>query len=267
MGIATSSSEVPVRLIPAPAVPFTRLWLRYFRKYYREIRRQGLPLSLLGVYADSLESKRRLDRYYAAEMEAFRASVVKQGQFTGDFFSWNISHLIPLLAEFKDRGSRILEIGSYEGMSLVFFFQHLAPEVITCIDPYVNLAEAEQRFLGNMARFADAKRIQRLKLPSWSGLGRLLEDGQVESYDIVYVDGSHHAHDVMLDSILAWRLLRPGGIMLHDDYLWKQRDDPLQQPMIAVNAFLELVAGQYELLYLGYQIAFRKLASPRGLGV
>ena len=36
----------------------------------------------------------------------------------------------------------------------------------------------------------------------------------------VYVDGSHHARDVLQDAVLAWGLLRPGGYMIFDDYGW-----------------------------------------------
>ena len=39
-------------------------------------------------------------------------------------------------------------------------------------------------------------------------------------FDLVYIDGSHSAKDVLLDSLLAWRLLRPGGAMIWDDYEW-----------------------------------------------
>src|SRR5689334_22074915 len=36
--------------------------------------------------------------------------------------------------------------------------------------------------------------------------------------DVIYVDGSHARNDVIVDSILAWRLLRPDGLMIWDDY-------------------------------------------------
>ena len=39
-------------------------------------------------------------------------------------------------------------------------------------------------------------------------------------FDLIYIDGSHSAKDVLLDSLLAWRLLRPGGAMVWDDYEW-----------------------------------------------
>jgi hypothetical protein len=34
-------------------------------------------------------------------------------------------------------------------------------------------------------------------------------------------DGSHRARDVLEDAVLSWPLLKVGGIMLFDDYLWQ----------------------------------------------
>lgn len=42
----------------------------------------------------------------------------------------------------------------------------------------------------------------------------------VNAFDFYYVDGSHVAPDVMADAVLGWRLLKPGGIMVFDDYEW-----------------------------------------------
>ncbi len=33
---------------------------------------------------------------------------------------------------------------------------------------------------------------------------------------VIYVDGSHKARDVIADAVLAWALLRPGGILIFD---------------------------------------------------
>lgn len=261
MVLASLQASAPL-VQPQPAT----WWL--LAKYYRKLRRFGLPLGLVQAFARSRAWKKQQDRRHAAEMQTFRTEVVSRGDFTVDWFSRNITHLVPLLAELKPCGSRVLEIGSHEGLSTAFFFRFLAPQAITCVDPHqeydemrergYSMAGVAERFQQNIAAFADPARVRLLKLPSYAGLTRLLQEGEGDSYDLAYVDGSHHPHDVMLDSILAWRLLRPDGIMIHDDYLWKEMQNRQQEPMIAVNAFLELT-GHYELLYLGYQIALRKL--------
>ena len=78
------------------------------------------------------------------------------------------------------------------------------------------------------------------------------------SMDIVYVDGSHRACDVLMDGVLAWRLLKPGGVMIFDDYLWEPDFLPSRRPQMAIDLFLEMFVDQYTLLGKHYQVAIRK---------
>jgi predicted O-methyltransferase YrrM len=90
-----------------------------------------------------------------------------------------------------------------------------------------------------------------------------------EEFDIIYIDGSHRAKDVLQDSVLAWPLLRPGGILIWDDYQWCP-DDPKYPtwdvPGPSIDAFL--AAYRRELTQLeesprmhhhGWQIAVQKV--------
>ena len=47
--------------------------------------------------------------------------------------------------------------------------------------------------------------------------------------DFIYVDGSHQAHDVLCDAILSFKLLRVGGIVCFDDYLWGRSAFPMER--------------------------------------
>ena len=83
-----------------------------------------------------------------------------------------------------------------------------------------------------------------------------------EKFDVVFVDGSHFSDDVIVDSALSWRLLKPNGIMIFDDYLWRyERYGWGRNPSKAVNLFLRLVRGDFELLHVGQQVAIRKTIS------
>ena len=42
----------------------------------------------------------------------------------------------------------------------------------------------------------------------------------LESFDIIYIDGSHAVNDVLEDAVLSFRLLKPEGILIFDDYRW-----------------------------------------------
>lgn len=84
---------------------------------------------------------------------------------------------------------------------------------------------------------------------------------QSDAYDFIYVDGSHLAPDVLTDAVLSWRLLKPGSIMIFDDFLWDGLPRPEQRPGTAIRGFLRCHAGWFDLLGIGRQIALRKRAA------
>jgi predicted O-methyltransferase YrrM len=60
-----------------------------------------------------------------------------------------------------------------------------------------------------------------------------------ESFDFIYVDGDHTSAAVIEDAILGWRALKPGGIMVFDDYRWSHPEkDERYWPMPAVDFFV-----------------------------
>ena len=65
--------------------------------------------------------------------------------------------------------------------------------------------------------------------------------GASQPFDLIYVDGSHTAPDVLTDAVLAFHLLRVGGVVIFDDYLWSMEAplnvDPLNMPKPAIDAF------------------------------
>ena len=63
---------------------------------------------------------------------------------------------------------------------------------------------------------------------------------------------------MLLDAMLNWRLLRPGGCMLLDDYLWQFGKDPLERPQLAIDLLLEAKLEGMELVYRGYQVLVTK---------
>lgn len=82
-------------------------------------------------------------------------------------------------------------------------------------------------------------------------LAQLLVQGARGYFDLVYIDGSHEAPDVLADAVLAFRLLRTGGVMIFDDYLWAEAlpggVDPIRCPKPAIDAFLNLYCRKMEL--------------------
>ena len=86
----------------------------------------------------------------------------------------------------------------------------------------------------------------------------IAEDGYWESFDFIYVDGSHLAMDVLIDGVLAWPLLKPGGVMVFDDYRWKHTREEQDWPGRAVDAFLQVFGHKCEILEKGKRVGLRK---------
>lgn len=59
------------------------------------------------------------------------------------------------------------------------------------------------------------------------------EPTSVQQFDLIYIDGSHMRVDVMMDAVLAWPLLKAGGVMVFDDYEWdRYRDNMVCHPKV-----------------------------------
>ena len=84
-------------------------------------------------------------------------------------------------------------------------------------------------------------------------------DGFWQSFDFIYIDGSHLARDVFIDAALSWNLLKIGGLIGFDDYHWGDPNDPLRRPQIAIDAFERIFADRLTLVLDGSRRFYRKL--------
>ena len=184
-------------------------------------------------------------------------------EFTSDWSSGNFTLWRRVFSPLCGEPLRILEIGSWEGRSAIFFLNFFARATITCIDTFsggtdhvaAQATRIEERFDRNLAPFGD--RVEKIKGPSRQALTRLSAEGR--RYDLVYIDGSHAREDVMADSLGVWSMLNPGGSIIWDDYRWGRNMPPEQRPQPAIDDFLREREGQYRLLARGYQIIIERL--------
>jgi predicted O-methyltransferase YrrM len=198
--------------------------------------------------------------------------------FTTDWFSRFASVWTELLRRYPP--TRLLEIGSYEGRTACFLIDTCAAErdiELHCVDTWAGGVEhdagamplVEQRFDRNVAAAcAGAPRkvaFHKHKALSSDALVKLLAEGRGESFDLIYVDGSHQAPDVLADAVLAFKLLRTGGLLIFDDYLWSMegagRQDHYQMPKPAIDAFINIY--QRKMTVVGaplYQLYTRKIS-------
>jgi predicted O-methyltransferase YrrM len=179
-------------------------------------------------------------------------------EFTWDAFTLNIPLWRLLLEPFAGRPNlRYLEIGVAEGRSLLWVLDWALTHPTsraTGIDPFM-AAGHEERLRENLEKSSGPEKVELIK-----GFSRdVLPELEPESYDIIYIDGSHLADDVLLDAVYTWRLLRKGGLVIHDDYMQKFDQPPETHPVVAIDAFVTAMRNTVEVLHRGHQLVLRKL--------
>jgi hypothetical protein len=195
----------------------------------------------------------------------FEDEVVARGTFSEDWFTVHIPAWEAALSELEDRPPSVLELGSFEGLSACFLLWRLPQASLTCVDTFEGIpayaaygiaSRLEGTFDRNIA-LVDASRVRKLVGKSHHVLPKLVDEGA--QFDLVYVDASHRALDVAVDAALSWDLLAVGGIAIFDDYgPVPPEEDPLQHPTPAIDAFLGLVSGRYDVIDDGRQLIVRK---------
>jgi SAM-dependent methyltransferase len=181
-------------------------------------------------------------------------------RYTQDWFSPHQAMWLAYFGSLAGRpGLRFLEIGSFEGRSACWIAEHLLTgdgSMLVCIDPFNGYPDQERNFDHNVsASPKTAHKILKLRGRSCEVLNFLPAEG----FDFIYVDGSHAALDVIQDAAGAWKLLRPDGILVFDDY--GNTTLPVVSGLAieaAIDAFLAIMDGQYDLLFKDWQVAIRK---------
>jgi predicted O-methyltransferase YrrM len=190
-------------------------------------------------------------------------------KFGYDWFSHNIPRWERYLGHLQGKAHiKALEIGCFEGRATVWLLQNILTRKtasitvidtfrgsIENIDHHDNVRNLLKKFKNNISPWKSKVTI--LKGYSYQYLRKFAPLGV---FNFVYVDGSHMAKDVLEDAILAWRLLKVGGIMTFDDYRdWNYYKDEILCPKLAIDSFLAIYKNQYEIIDSDYQIAIKKL--------
>ena len=188
---------------------------------------------------------------------------LKTYNFSSDWFTRNISLWNKLLHPLKEKPNiHYLEIGSYEGRSAVWMLENIlthSSAKLTGIDIFPG--DLKQRYLSNIKKSGSSQKVITITGKSQIELKKL----PAESFDIIYIDGSHKADDVLADTVLSWNLLKIGGILIFDDYSWKRNEFPKHlRPEIAIDSFINAYSNHIEIMHKGYQVFLRKKENPCG---
>lgn len=184
----------------------------------------------------------------------------KRYQFSKDWFTYNIPVWQKNLKPYKDRaGLTYLEIGVYEGRSFLWMLENILTHPsarATALDIFPEtILEA---FLHNLEISGFKDKTALIKGYSQRELRKLPFD----SFDIIYVDASHTAADVLSDAVLSWDLLKTGGVMILDDYGLDPELPEELRPKGAIDAFITANRDSLQILHRKYQVILKKITNP-----
>ena len=184
--------------------------------------------------------------------------------FSQDWFSRSIpswSHILTQLTK-KTPTLRILEVGVFEGRSTCWLLENFCktPEsTIVAIDSFqggiehknMELGGLQKQFKDNIASVGSPAKVDVRAGFSLDQLCRLVAEN-TEPFDFISVDASHQAADVLGDAVLSFQLLKRGGIIAFDDYIWSPMrpgtENPLLLPKAAIDAFTTIYSQKLRII-------------------
>jgi len=175
-----------------------------------------------------------------------------EGEFTSDWVTMHTNNWKSWIGDLAGKDNlQALEIGSYEGRSACWFCKNILIGkncLLTCIDSW-GYEPIEKRFDLNTKEL----NVRKIKNYSYITLAGFIANENIY-YDFIYIDGNHNAHFVLIDMCMSWKILKKGGIMICDDYLWSSRKC-YPPPKIAIDNWLECNYREIN----GYEILNSKL--------
>lgn len=234
---------------------------------------QGKFEQAVNYFTETLELEPNWENaYYQLIKAKYEVNNLEKGyQFTQDWFSRNIYTWEQHLKKITDVPVKMLEIGSWEGRSTCWLLENILTHTtatITCIDTFEGslehklaynqqyLKSIEERFDFNISRTGSSGKVQKIIGRSKDVLRRL----PMENYDILYIDGSHLASDVLEDAVISWGLVKLGGMIIFDDYDFTFADNPAQNTQVGIDAFITNYNQKINLIHQGYQVIIEKTA-------
>lgn len=153
---------------------------------------------------------------------------IQVGVFAGHASEWLLKNIL------TDQSSQLLDIDTWEGSD-----EHTDIDFTAIHQEY--LERVVSKFTNIYSVVADSAMYLTYLKKDYS--------------DFIYIDGDHRALAVINDAENAWPLLKSGGILAFDDYLWT---DQVDTPKEAVDRFIATHNDELDVLHHGYQVWVQK---------
>lgn len=199
----------------------------------------------------------------------------KDYKFTESWFSHHdLDRFVPKTTD----KIKMLEVGSFEGRSTVWFLENILlndNSTITCVDPWTTYSQNsdtfnsyftsesewdfrnhKRTFLHNIYNSGSMEKVNIIQDSSHLALPKMITNG--EKFDIIFIDGNHTSPFVITDCIMSWYLLNKGGLMIFDDYLWGDVSST-NSPKIAIDSFVNCFKDYIEVVWSDYKFAIKRI--------
>lgn len=189
-------------------------------------------------------------------------------QFTQNWFDNSAARKKIINFVNSENINKILEIGSFEGQSSVFFSEQLLDNensFLICVDPFFKSGTVDgittwyvddnvkNRFYNNISKCRNFSKITHHHNTS----DNFFLTNEI-TFNFIYIDGCHNPEYVKRDINNSFKFLEKNGILWIDDYLYGDRKEHKGRPKDVIDDFLVEYEGQYEIIHKGYQIAIKK---------
>ena len=182
---------------------------------------------------------------------------------TTDHKNWDI-----YLNRFIDKKINCLEIGSYKGATSVWMLNNLCKNKesnVFSVDPWeespeylnINFSDIEKTFDENIKN--TGKKSQNVKMKMFSTEAFDILKNKKVTFDVIFIDNSHEAKNIMRDAVLSWDLLNENGILIFGDYGWEKLNKDYLRPYIAIDSFIHIYTPELQVIFKGYQLMVEKI--------
>ena len=179
--------------------------------------------------------------------------LVKDKNFSTYWFLNNYKIIGSFLPIDRNENFNYLEIGSFEGLSSLFILSYWKNANVTCVDTW-ETSKDESQFLDFNFQTVEKKFDTNLKDFSFRKIKNTSEIAfkelkQRDSFDYIYIDGSHNGIDIYNDALASFNILKVGGIIIFDDITNIYQEIEMQ-PHDAFEKFYSLYKRKIKILYL-----------------
>ena len=176
-------------------------------------------------------------------------------------------NLDPIFEKFSIK--KILEIGSFEGQSTCYFSEKLTQGQIHCLDTWkgdddlreknIDFKIIEKNFDKNIKLANEINpnvNFFKYKSESYKQLSKFIAEGKENFFDLIYIDGAHDSQNVLFDAVSSFKLVKEGGVVIFDDYLWESKDkNIINSPKFAIDSFVNIFSDKiYVIRHFLYQL-------------